>query len=345
MDTVLITGGCGYIGSHTCVSLIENKYNILIIDSHINSFENSFNNIKKVLEQKGLKNNEQIKYIRGDIRNKVWLDKIFNDFDKLEQPIKFVIHFAGLKSIFSSIKFPLEYWELNINSTLTLLAVMQKYQCFSLIFSSSATVYKAQGSKLLKETDELRPATPYGKTKLCIEQVLKDLYDSNKEWRIANLRYFNPVGAHPSGLLEENPKTKAPNLFPEILRVIRGDKKKFLVYGKDWPTHDGTCIRDFIHVMDLAEAHIATLDFLIKNKPQYISINIGTGKGNSILKVIKTFQEIKGIDFAYDFVDRRLGDQPFVVAENKLALELLEWAPTRDLVDMCKDSINQKTNF
>ncbi len=342
MDTVLITGGCGYIGSHTCVSLIENKYNILIIDSHINSFENSFDNIKKVVENKGFKYNEQIQYIKGDIRNKVWLDEIFNDFNKSQKPIKFVIHFAGLKSIYSSIKFPLEYWESNILSTLSLLAVMKKYKCFSLIFSSSATVYKPQGSKLLKETDELSPSTPYGKTKLCIEEVLKDLYESNKEWRIANLRYFNPVGSHTSGLLEENPKGKESNLFPAILRVIRGDKKKLLVYGKDWPTHDGTCIRDFIHVMDLAEAHIATLEFLIKNKPQYISINIGTGKGNSVLKVIETFQEIEGIDFAYEFVGRRLGDQPVVIAENKLALKLLKWKPRRTLFDMCSDSVNKK---
>ena len=262
MDTVLVTGGCGYIGSHTCISLLNNNYNVLIIDSLVNSF-NKLHEIKKISGILNLKN-ERVEFIKGDLRDKFWLDKIFNKYNESKKPIKSVIHFAGLKSIYSSIKSPLEYWDSNIISTLSLLSAMQKYECNSLIFSSSATVYKANGANLLKESDILQPLTPYGKTKLCIEEILRDLFVSNRNWKIANLRYFNPVGSHCSGLLGEDSKGKTTNLFPAIIQTIN-DKEKLLVFGKDWPTPDGTCIRDFIHVMDLAEAHIATLNYLKNN--------------------------------------------------------------------------------
>ena len=338
MDTVLVTGGCGYIGSHTCVSLLNNNYNVLIIDSLVNSF-NKMDKIKKISGINESNVNERIEFVQGDLRDKFWLDEIFNNYSKAKKPIKSVIHFAGLKSIYSSIKSPIEYWDSNVISTLCLLSAMQKYECNSLIFSSSATVYKANGTNLLKENDTLQPLTPYGKTKLCIEEILRDLFFSNRNWKIANLRYFNPVGSHCSGLLGEDSKGKTTNLFPAIIQTIRGNKEKLLVFGKDWPTPDGTCIRDFIHVMDLAEAHIATLNYLKNNKPQNISINIGTGKGTSVIEAIETFQKIKDIDFEYKFVERRLGDQSFVVADNKLALDLLKWTPKRNLLDMCKDSL------
>ena len=269
----------------------------------------------------------------------MWLDSVFKSYIKSKRPIKKVIHFAGLKSIFFSINNPLEYWDSNVKSTLSLLSIMKENECNFLIFSSSASVYKINGTSLLRETDKLEPSSPYGRTKLCIEQVLRDLFQSDKRWKIANLRYFNPVGSHCSGLLGENSKGKSSNLFPAILKTIRGEQKKFLVYGNDWPTLDGTCIRDFIHVMDLAEAHVATLEYLKNEVPQNISINIGTGKGTSILEVIKNFQAIKGISFDYEFVERRLGDQCFLVADNKLALKLLKWSPQRDLFEMCNDSI------
>ena len=344
MDTVLVTGGCGYIGSHTCISLLECNYNILLIDSLVNSFDDSFERIKKISLKKGIDHNARIQFLKGDLRDRLWLDYIFNEYIKSKKPIKKVIHFAGLKSIFFSIKDPLEYWDANVNSTLSLLSIMKKYQCYFFIFSSSACVYKPNSNSLLKESDSLKPSTPYGRTKLCIEKILSDLFYSDKKWRIANLRYFNPVGAHNSGLLEENPKGKSSNLFPSILKTIRGEQKKLLVFGNDWPTHDGTCIRDFIHVMDLAEAHIATLNYLENNSPQNISINIGTGKGKSIIQVIKTFKAINGISFNIDFVERRLGDQPFLVADNKLALKLLNWLPKRNLFDMCNDSIFSQDN-
>ena len=339
METILVTGGCGYIGSHTCVALLENNYNVLIVDSLINSSEDTFDNIKKTIALKGLNINGKIQFIQGDLRNKLWLDNIFNDCLKANKPIKSVIHFAGLKSIYDSIISPIEYWESNISTSISLILTMKKYQCYRLIFSSSASVYAANGMKLLKETDIIKPVTPYGKTKLCIEEMLNDLFLSNTDWKIASLRYFNPIGSHDLGLLPENSKGKSANLFPAILKTIMGYQKKLLIFGKDWPTSDGTCIRDFIHVMDLADAHIAALKFLIHNRPQNIALNIGTGKGTSVMEIIKTFQEVNGICFPYHFVERRMGDQPFLVADNKLALSLLDWHPKRNIVDMCSDSV------
>lgn len=342
MDTVLITGGCGYIGSHTCISLLNSDFNILIIDSLVNSFESTFEKIKKISIRKGISNNLSIQFIKGDLRDKIWLENIFREYIKSNKPIKKVIHFAGLKSILFSIKGPLEYWDTNVISTLSLLSAMQKFNCFTFIFSSSATVYKPNGSNLLKETDELLPLTPYGRTKLCIEQILGDLFNSDERWKIANLRYFNPVGSHDSGFLQENTKGKSSNLFPAILKTIRGEQKQLWIYGKDWPTYDGTCIRDFIHVMDLAEAHIATLEYINKNKPQILILNVGTGKGTSVLEVINTFQKVNQITLFYEYVDRRLGDQPIVVADNSLALKLLNWRPKRNLSDMCRDFFSYK---
>ena len=342
MDTILVTGGFGYIGSHTCVSLLEKVYFVLVVDSLINSFKDNFKKIRQILLEKGINPNNRFEFIEGDIRNRLLLDDIFNEYAKAKKPIKSVLHFAGLKSISTSIKKPLEYWETNILSTLTLISVMKKYHCFTLIFSSSATVYKTNNFQVLRESNRVQPSNPYGKTKFCIEEILKDIYNSENNWRIANLRYFNPVGAHDSGLLFEKPKGKSSNLFPAIINTTRGRQKKLLIFGKDWPTPDGTCIRDFIHIMDLAEAHIATLDFVRNYQKKYISINVGTGKGTSILEVIQTFQKINGKDFIYEFAKSRLGDLPFVVADNQLALQLLDWKPKRDLFDMCNDSLNIK---
>jgi len=341
LETILVTGGCGYIGSHTCVSLLENNYNILIIDSLVNSSKDTLDNIRKTMTLEGVKISDNIRFLEGDLRDKLWLDNVFSDYIQSKKPIKSVIHFAGLKSIYESIISPIDYWDANISTTISLILTMKKYKCFSLIFSSSASVYAVNGKKLLKETDIAKPDTPYGKTKLCIEEILKDLYFSDTNWRIASLRYFNPIGSHNLGLLPEDSKGKSANLFPAILRTIKGNKKRLPIFGNDWPTEDGTCIRDFIHVMDLAEAHVAALRFLKDNNPQNISINIGTGKGTSVLEIVKTFQKVNGIDFLYDFVERRIGDQPFLVADNKLALDLLDWFPRRNIEDMCNDSIKK----
>ena len=339
METILVTGGCGYIGSHTCVSLLKNNYNILIVDSLVNSSKDTLDNIRKTMSLEGVEISDNIRFLQGDLRNKLWLDNVFRDYLQSNKPIKSVIHFAGLKSIYESIISPINYWDSNISTTISLIQTMKKYNCFSLIFSSSASVYAFNGMKLLKETDVVKPETPYGKTKLCIEEIFKDLYFSDTNWKIISLRYFNPIGSHNLGLLPEDSKGNSANLFPAILRTIKGKQERLRIFGKDWPTEDGTCIRDFIHVMDLAEAHVAALRFLKDNKPQNISINIGTGKGTSILEIIKTFKELNGIEFLYDFVERRIGDQPFLVADNKLALDLLNWSPRRTIEDMCTDSI------
>ena len=341
METILVTGGCGYIGSHTCICLVENGYNVVILDSLINSFDNSFLKIKNVLAKEKIKNKGSISFIKGDVRNEAFLDELFLEQKKASNGIAKVIHFAGLKCIYESIKSPLEYWEVNVQGTITLLKVMKKHNCFSLIFSSSASVYKPNSSKLLNETDILSPSSPYGETKLAIENILKDLFESDKNnWRIASLRYFNPVGSHFSGFISENPKGKSANLFPAIIKVLKNENKKLLVFGNNWPTKDGTCIRDFIHVLDLADAHIATLDFLLSEKPQYLALNIGTGKGRSILEIINQFNNIEKGILKYDFAEKRLGDYPIVVADNKLALKLLNWFPKRSLIDMCKDTMN-----
>ena len=340
METVLVTGGCGYIGSHACVCLLKKGFNILIIDSLVNSYKSSYLKILEICRNENKEFINMIKFIEGDLRNKKLLSDIFAHQKKEGNPISSVIHFAGLKSIEDSIKSPLTYWGTNIESTLSLLGVMDKYECHSIIFSSSATVYKPQNSCLLQEESFIEPSTPYGRTKLTIEIIFKDLYLSNiNKWRIANLRYFNPVGAHESGLIGEKPKGKASNLFPAINKVLKKEKEKLLVFGNSWPTKDGTCIRDFIHVMDLAEAHIATLDYLLSNDPNFLTLNIGTGSGTSVLEIINKFKDI-GKDIPFLFVDKRSGDHPFVVADNKLALKLLNWSPKRKLIDMCKDSLN-----
>ena len=336
MNTVLVTGGCGYIGSHTCINLLENNYKILIIDSLINSSRNTFSKIKALLDKKGIDFEGKITFIEGDLRNKEWLNQIFLKYSETNNPIKSVIHFAGLKAINSSIKLPLEYWEMNISSTLSLLSVMKKFHCFSIIFSSSATVYKPNGLNLLKEDDLLEPKTPYGKTKLTIENILKDLFMSDKEnWKIANLRYFNPVGAHPSGMIGENLNGDVSNLFPSIMRTIKGEQKSLLVFGNDWHTYDGTCIRDFIHVMDLADSHLRSLDFLLKNKSQLITLNIGTGKGHSVLELIKTFEIVNKVKVPFIFSNRREGDSCKLIANISKAKSILNWVPKRSLEDMC----------
>ena len=217
---------------------------------------------------------------------------------------------------------------------------MDEFDCNYIIFSSSASVYKPKNNALLREADFVEPLSPYGKTKYAIETILNDLYSSQEaKWSIANLRYFNPVGIHESGLLKENPKVNFSNLFPSINKVLSQEKEELMVFGNNWPTKDGTCVRDFIHVMDLAEAHVATLDYLLKNNRKCLTINIGTGIGTSVLEIINAFKSL-GISIPHLFVERRFGDNPYVVADNKLALKLLDWSPKRKLIDMCKDSLN-----
>ena len=341
MPTILAAGGLGFIGSHTCAVLLEKGLDVLVIDSLENSEENVFYQIKKILNFEKSSRKGNFSFKKGDVRDKEFLRKIFEEYKLSGNEIEIVIHFAGLKAVGESVLNPLSYWDVNINTTISLLSIMDEFKCNNLIFSSSATVYQLETLMNKKVTEEstLSPINPYGNTKLTIEKILSDVSQSESEkWRIVNLRYFNPVGAHESGLIGENPKNKSNNLLPMLLKVTNKEKKELSIYGSDWPTKDGTCVRDFVHVMDLAEAHVAALQFLLNNKPQIINLNIGTGEGTSVLELVNSFMNTNKCALPYVFEGRRPGDVPYSVADNTKALKLLDWKPSRSIEDICKDT-------
>ncbi len=343
MKKILVTGGLGFIGSHICVSLIEKNYSICIVDSLVNSEEDNLLSIKKICDLSNNFPKDRITFLKGDIKDKRFLMNIFEKANDEKKPIEAVIHLAGLKSVNESIEKPLIYWGANVVGTINLLEAMQNYNCKNIVFSSSATIYRPTINKLLTENSDIGPISPYGTTKLTIEKMLEDLAKSQKnDFRIVNLRYFNPVGAHISGLLGENPKGKPNNLFPILLKVASGEYEKLSIFGADWPTRDGTCVRDYIHVMDLAEAHISALDFILNSSLNFLNLNIGTGNGKSVLEVVETFMKVNKCQFEYSFVSRRDGDSPYLVADNRLALSTLNWRPLRNLNDMCRDAWNWK---
>ena len=260
------------------------------------------------------------------------------EFRDKDYEIEAVIHFAGLKSVNESTKDPLKYWDYNLKGTINLLNTMKKYSCRNLVFSSSATIY-GKKNDLIKENSEISPINPYGNTKATIEKILYDLSRSEKnDWYIVCLRYFNPIGAHPSGLIGEYPTDKPNNLLPIINKVAAGLNEELKIFGNDWKTHDGTGIRDYIHVMDLAEGHFLALENILKKKSKFIQLNLGTGRGTSVLELVKTFQEVNGVSVPYKFAPRREGDVAFLVADNSLATNYLKWNPKNDLKIMCKDS-------
>ena len=338
MKTILVTGGCGFIGSHTCLELLRAAYNIIVIDSNINSTDNSLKKISEIryLQDKVLSDN--LTFFKGDIRNKELIEHIFSESIRKKNRIEAVVHFAGLKAVRKSVEDPLLYWENNVSGSLVLLQVMQKFNCFNIVFSSSATVYGPSSQCNLSEDSELKPNNPYGETKLAIEKILNDIFkSSNQKWRIANLRYFNPIGAHSSGLIGEHPNGIPDNLFPYICMVASGNLSHLNIFGNDWPTFDGTCIRDYIHVQDLAEAHCHALKFLLNNQPQILNLNIGSGIGTSVLQLVNTFIEQNECEVPYEFVSRRIGDVPFIVADNNFAISRIGWKPKRDLKAMCRD--------
>tara|TARA_Y100000739_G_scaffold229495_1_gene244409 strand:+ start:415 stop:1476 length:1062 start_codon:yes stop_codon:yes gene_type:complete len=339
MESILVTGGTGFIGSHTCISLLENGKRVIIIDSLVNSKEKIIDNIALIINK--LNNSKlegQLVFYKGDIRDEEFLKNIFLDAIKKSIPIKSVIHFAGLKSIEESIINPLIYWDVNVRGSLILFKVMNHFECRTIVFSSSASIYEISNNEPLDEQSIINPRNPYSLTKATIEKILNNLYQSSKkEWRIANLRYFNPIGAHHSGLIGEIISDYSKNLFPYLCGVANGKFKKVKIFGDDWETHDGTPIRDFIHVMDVADAHSDTLNYLQKNKPQVINLNIGTGKGTSVLELIEIFKSVNNCNIPFEYVDKRMGDLPFVIANNKLAISLIKWRPKRDLKKMCRD--------
>ena len=335
MKRILVTGGSGFIGSHTCYALLENNFDLVVLDSLANSSIKSIERIKKIFLDKQIDVSEKFKFLKGDLRNKKFLNSVFKNAKKEKKPIEGVIHFAGLKAVSESVSEPLLYWENNVLGSFNLLKSMEENNCKNIVFSSSATVYGTSTDDFLKETSKICPINPYGSTKLAIENILNDIFrEKSKKWNIAILRYFNPIGAHQTGLLGENPLQKPNNIFPIIINAAY-EKKPMKVFGKDWPTHDGTCIRDYIHVVDLANGHVKALNYLFKNKRELITLNIGTGKGISVLELIKTFQETNNVEVPFVFEKRRDGDTSKLVADNSKAINILNWFPQNSLEDMC----------
>ena len=352
MKSILITGGCGFIGSHTCLCLLKENYNLVVLDSNINSSEESLKRVIRIAKEEGQNYKNQVSFFKGDIRDKSLLCNIFSEAIRKKAPIEAVIHFAGLKSIEKSIKEPLLYWENNVVGSIVLFKEMEKFGCTKIVFSSSASIYSGkelkEGEKTLNlsEESDINPNNPYGQTKLAIEEILKNIYNSSKtKWGIINLRYFNPIGAHPSGLIGDNPPQVPDNLFPYICNVASKKFKRLNIYGNDWPTNDGTCVRDFIHIMDLAEAHVSALNYLFENKPKIINLNIGTGVGTSVLELVNTFVKVNKCDVPYTFNQRRSGDLSTLVADNELANKTLNWIPKRSLRNMCEDGWKRQKNF
>jgi len=337
MRSYLITGGAGFIGSHICLMLLQNKYSLYILDSFINSFPESLSRVKLIskLDEEYIKNN--ISIIKGDLRDKNSIKRVFHEAKTKGNNIEGVIHLAGLKSVSQSIINPLIYWENNVISTINLLEVMKDYGCFTIVFSSSASIYDTH-SKLIDENTVLRANHPYAETKIAVEKLLNDVYKASKnKWRVANLRYFNPIGAHSSGLIGEDPFGTPNNIFPMIIKVASQEIDKLKIFGNDYPTSDGSGVRDFIHVMDLADGHLKALDYLCLGEPKVINLNIGTGKGTSVLELVKIFERINNVKIPYVFVKRRKGDSAEVVADNSLAKKLIKFSAKRSLSEMCRD--------
>lgn len=326
MSTVLVTGGAGFIGSHTSVELLNAGYDIIILDNFVNSKPESLKRIKELT-------GKNFKFYQADIRDEEAMTKVF-----AENKIDAVIHFAGLKSVPQSIKEPLNYYDNNIAGTVCLCRVMDKAGCKKLVFSSSATVYGSKNPSPLREDMPTGGTTnPYGTTKYFIEQILQDLCISDSEWGVSILRYFNPIGAHKSGRIGEDPNGIPGNLMPYITQVAIGKLECLNVCGNDYPTPDGTGVRDYIHVVDLALGHIKALDRLLKVKGCEV-YNLGTGKGYSVLDVVKAFEKASGIKINYRIAPRRAGDVACCYADATKAKEVLGWQAQYDIDDMCADS-------
>ena len=330
---ILVTGGTGYIGSHTCVELIENGYDVVIIDNLSNSKREVVDFIKAITGKK-----RKLKFYEGDVCDKELVTKVFE-----ENKISAVIHFAGLKAVGESVQKPLLYYRNNLDTTLTLCEVMRDYGCKKIVFSSSATVYGSPQSLPIKEDFPLSTTNPYGSTKLYIEGILRDLYVSDHDWSIALLRYFNPIGAHPSGLIGENPNDIPNNLMPYIVKVANRELDILNVFGDDYDTEDGTGVRDYIHVVDLARGHLKAIEKVL-NETGIDAYNLGTGHGYSVLQLVETFKKVNQIDVPYQITERRAGDIASCYADPSYAEEKLNWKAEKEIEEMCRDSYNYATN-
>ncbi|MFZ3101825.1 MAG: UDP-glucose 4-epimerase GalE [Desulfitobacteriaceae bacterium] len=323
--TILVTGGAGYIGSHTCVELLNAGYEIIIFDNFINSKPKTLQRIKQIT-------NKDFKFYEADLLDRSAIEAIF-----AENQIDAVIHFAGLKAVGQSVEIPLRYYHNNVSGTLILCETMAKYKVKRLVFSSSATVYGKPRTVPIKEDFPLATNNPYGSTKLMIENILRDLSTSNNAWSIALLRYFNPIGAHKSGLIGEDPNGIPNNLMPYITRVAVGELEVLSVFGDNYPTKDGTGVRDYIHVVDLSLGHIKALEKVMQTKG-IEAYNLGTGKGYSVLEVIQTFEGATGQKVNYKIVPRRAGDIAECYADPQKAKVELGWIASRELNEMCADA-------
>lgn len=360
VERILVTGGAGFIGSHTVCLLLEAGYSVVVLDNFSNSSPEALRRVATLAKLPPLRSQAaghwsssngsdrdataSLTLIEGDIRQPSDLERAFRIQPR---PIGAVIHFAGLKAVGESVIDPLSYWDVNVQGSLTLLQSMVKYGCRTLVFSSSATLYGYPEAVPIPESAPVQPINPYGNTKAAIEQVLADVACGSGDincssdhpgWRIACLRYFNPVGAHPSGQIGEDPNGIPSNLFPFVSQVAVGRRQRLQVFGADWPTPDGTGVRDYIHVMDLAEGHLAALDVLLSEPSQLLTVNLGSGQGFSVLEVVNAFEEASGRPIPYDVVARRHGDAAISVADASYANKRLGWRASRDIHHICNDA-------
>lgn len=328
---ILVTGGAGYIGSHTCIELLNAGEDIVVMDNFYNSKPRAIELIKEI-------SGRDFPFYEADMCNEADMEKIFAEND-----IEAVIHFAGYKAVAESVREPLMYFTNNLGGTFTLLNAMKKHGCKKLIFSSSATVYGIPETVPVKEDFPLSAINPYGRTKLMIEDMCRDLCASDSEWSVALLRYFNPIGAHESGKIGEDPNGIPNNLMPIILNVARGKQERLKVFGNNYPTPDGTCVRDYIHVVDLAKGHLAAVKS-VREKSGAIPYNLGTGNGYSVLEIIHTFEKVNELTIPFDIVERRAGDAAECYSVPEKAEQELGWKAERGLEQMCRDSWNYAKN-
>ena len=330
-DVVLVTGGAGYIGSHACVELLQNNYHVVVLDNLCNASPCSLEAVERITQK-------SLTFVQGDIRDAELLEKVFQ-----EHGIDAVMHFAGLKAVGESRELPLRYYDNNVNGTLRLLEAMQANGCKTLVFSSSATVYGDANSVPLKESAPTGATNPYGRSKLMVEEVLRDLHAADPSWRISLLRYFNPVGAHASGEIGEDPNDIPNNLMPYIAQVAIGKLPHLRIFGNDYGTADGTGVRDYIHVIDLVRGHLKALEYL-RDEPKLSIHNLGTGNGYSVLDALRAFEAASGREIPYEFAERRPGDVAVSFADPAQAREELGWEASFDLEAMCRDAWRWQTN-
>lgn len=328
---ILVTGGAGYIGSHTCLELLQATYEVIVLDNLINSKEES---LRRVQELAG----KTLEFRKVNLLDKIALNAVFD-----KSSIDAVIHFAGLKAVGESVTIPLPYYHNNVTGTLILCKVMETHKVKNLVFSSSATVYGDPHNVPIKEDFPLSPTNPYGRAKLMIEEILRDLHRADEAWNIALLRYFNPVGAHPSGRIGEDPNGIPNNLLPYIAQVAVGKLPELSVFGNDYPTHDGTGVRDYLHVVDLAIGHIRALEKLTSN-PGVVTYNLGTGRGYSVLEMVSAFEKASGKKIPHKIVGRREGDVASCYADPSKAKRELRWSADRGIDEMCADAWHWQYN-